>query len=77
MFFDYTHTVTLSRLHTRSYPDLPVPVRAAQPSDQPDVERIAEQTGFTDPYYFSEIFKRKTGVTPTGWRKSEPPHIAI
>ncbi|MDB6168281.1 MAG: araC 2 [Verrucomicrobia bacterium] len=41
------------------------------------VEQIAGQTGFADPYYFSQIFKRKSGCTPTSWRKSDPPHIAI
>jgi transcriptional regulator GlxA family with amidase domain len=41
------------------------------------VEQIAQQTGFTDPYYFSQIFKRKTGCSPTSWRKAEPPSIPI
>ncbi|MEO6876190.1 MAG: AraC family transcriptional regulator [Opitutaceae bacterium] len=35
------------------------------------VEQIARETGFEDPYYFSQIFKRKTGVTPTNWRKGD------
>ena len=35
------------------------------------VEEIASQTGFQDPYYFSQIFKQKTGVTPTSWRKGD------
>ncbi len=35
------------------------------------VEEIARQTGFEDPYYFSQIFKRKMGVTPTSWRKGD------
>ncbi len=41
------------------------------------VERIAQQTGFTDPYYFSQIFKRKTGCSPTSWRKAETSAIPI
>jgi AraC-like DNA-binding protein len=41
------------------------------------VEQIAQRTGFTDPYYFSEIFKRKTGCSPTRWRKSDTPPIPI
>ncbi|RFC51538.1 MAG: Transcriptional regulator GlxA family [Verrucomicrobia bacterium] len=39
-------------------------------SDLP-VEQVALQTGFQDPYYFSQIFKQKTGVTPTSWRKGD------
>jgi AraC-like DNA-binding protein len=35
------------------------------------VGQVAQQTGFDSPYYFSQIFKRKTGCTPTGWRKAE------
>lgn len=41
------------------------------------VEHIAEQTGFTDPYYFSQIFKRKTGLAPTSWRKAGSVSIPI
>ncbi len=40
-------------------------------SSDATVEQIALQTGFTDPYYFSSIFKQKTGSTPSGWRKGE------
>lgn len=32
------------------------------------VEQVARQTGFTDAGYFSQIFKRKTGRTPSSWR---------
>jgi len=35
------------------------------------VEQIARETGFGDPYYFSQFFKQKTGVTPTSWRKGD------
>jgi len=41
------------------------------------VEQIAQQTGFADPYYFSQIFKRKTGLPPTSWRKTETGAIPI
>lgn len=46
-------------------------------SSDATVEQIAWQTGFTDPFYFSQIFKRKTGSTPSGWRKGESPPIAV
>ncbi len=35
------------------------------------IEQVAVQTGFTDPYYFSSIFKQKTGSTPSGWRRGD------
>ncbi|MBS0632481.1 MAG: AraC family transcriptional regulator [Verrucomicrobia bacterium] len=41
-------------------------------SSDATVEQIALQTGFTDPYYFSSIFKQKTGSTPSGWRRGDP-----
>jgi transcriptional regulator GlxA family with amidase domain len=41
------------------------------------VDQIAQQTGFESPYYFSQIFKRKTGFTPTGWRRAEPGELAV
>lgn len=41
------------------------------------VEQIAGQTGFTDPYYFSQIFKRKTGHSPTSWRRAGTLSIPI
>ena len=33
------------------------------------VYEIAHLLGFTDEHYFTNIFKRKTGHTPTKWRK--------
>lgn len=33
------------------------------------VTRIAEETGFCDIYYFSRVFRRKTGMTPTEYLK--------
>lgn len=35
------------------------------------IAEIARQTGFTDQRYFSRIFKKEKGKTPTSYRKSE------
>ena len=35
------------------------------------LSEIAKRTGFSDENYFGKIFKRKTGVTPTGYRKQQ------
>jgi AraC-like DNA-binding protein len=32
------------------------------------IEEVAARTGFTDPYYFSRLFKQKTGLNPSKWR---------
>ena len=32
------------------------------------IEQAAERAGFADPYYFSRLFKQKTGITPAKWR---------
>jgi AraC-like DNA-binding protein len=32
------------------------------------IEQVASRTGFVDPYYFSRLFKRKTGLSPGKWR---------
>jgi len=37
-------------------------------SDEP-VYKIAEECGYADPYYFSRIFKKEAGMTPTQYRK--------
>jgi AraC-like DNA-binding protein len=34
------------------------------------VGRIAELSGITDRYYFSRLFRKKTGITPTGYRNA-------
>ena len=41
------------------------------------VGQIAVRTGFENPYYFSQIFKRKTASTPSGWRRARSPVIPI
>ncbi|MDR0452095.1 MAG: helix-turn-helix domain-containing protein [Treponema sp.] len=33
------------------------------------IQTVALQLGFDDPYYFSRLFKNKTGVAPSKWRK--------
>jgi LacI family transcriptional regulator len=33
-------------------------------------ERVAEQSGFSDPFYFSAAFRKATGLSPRAWRNS-------
>lgn len=35
-----------------------------------DVQEIAGRLGFENPLYFSRLFRRKTGQSPTAWRNS-------
>ncbi len=35
------------------------------------VAKVAYQVGFSDPFYFSTVFKRKYGITPSRWQKGE------
>ena len=35
------------------------------------VKEIAKQLSFADEYYFSNVFKAKTGVSPSAFRKAE------
>lgn len=39
------------------------------------VEGIAQSCGYEDPLVFSKIFKNRTGITPTGYRKKTQNHI--
>ncbi|MFW6106910.1 MAG: helix-turn-helix domain-containing protein, partial [bacterium] len=33
------------------------------------VQEVAAAVGFENPYHFSATFKRKTGISPTQWRR--------
>ncbi len=36
------------------------------------IEEIAYQLGFSSPYYFSSVFKKRMGVSPSQFRKTHP-----
>lgn len=38
-------------------------------NNMPSIKAIADQTGFESPYYFSQVFRKHTGLTPTEFRK--------
>jgi AraC-like DNA-binding protein len=46
-------------------------LKAERLLEQPDasVKEAAFKLGFEDQYYFSRLFKNKTGVTPSGWKR--------
>jgi AraC-like DNA-binding protein len=46
-------------------------LKAERLLEQPDasVKEVAFKLGFEDQYYFSRLFKNKTGVTPSGWKR--------
>jgi AraC-like DNA-binding protein len=33
------------------------------------INEISDVVGYNDPFYFSKVFKRNTGLTPTAFRK--------
>lgn len=35
------------------------------------ISQIAESLGFCNTYYFSRVFKKKTGISPSNWNKEE------
>lgn len=39
---------------------------------QDSIQEIAEQVGYSDPFYFSRDFKQHTGMPPAQFRKREP-----
>ena len=41
------------------------------------VDAIARSCGYSDPLVFSKLFKKKTGTTPSGYRKSQGPAPAL
>ena len=38
-------------------------------SSEHSVKEVAYSLGFEDPYYFSRLFKKKTGTAPSDWGK--------
>ena len=34
------------------------------------IEQIAEQTGYNDYFYFTKVFKKNTGISPSKYRKN-------
>ena len=36
------------------------------------IKEIASRMNFENQYYFSRLFKKKTGLSPSEWRKSDP-----
>lgn len=42
-------------------------------SGESSVKEIAWQLGFDDPFYFSRLFKKKTGFYPTQWMQKQVP----
>lgn len=41
-------------------------------SDEP-IDRIADDCGFPDRFYFSRVFTRRMGVPPAAYRRAQPP----
>jgi AraC-like DNA-binding protein len=40
------------------------------------VKEIAQEVGFEDEHYFCRLFRRKSGATPTEWRRSQRAEVA-
>jgi AraC-like DNA-binding protein len=40
-------------------------------AENASIKEVAYNLGFEDQYYFSRLFKNKTGVTPSRWKKGE------
>lgn len=38
--------------------------------DSLSIEQIAEQTGYNDYFYFTKVFKKNTGISPSKYRKN-------
>jgi AraC family transcriptional activator of pobA len=37
------------------------------------IGRVSELVGFTDPYYFSRVFRCATGLSPSDFRRAHKP----
>jgi YesN/AraC family two-component response regulator len=44
-------------------------------SQESSISDIAEQCGIKDPFYFSRIFKKFTGDTPSEYRRKVAPKV--
>ena len=42
---------------------------AAQNNEMPSIKEICAESGYSDPNYFSRIFKKYEGVTPSEFRE--------
>lgn len=51
---------------------LPLDERLARQGDLP-IKNVALQSGFRDPLYFSRLFKKRFGVSPTRYQKANSP----
>ena len=38
--------------------------------DSLSIEQIADQTGYNDYFYFTKVFKKNTGISPSKYRKN-------
>jgi AraC-like DNA-binding protein len=38
-----------------------------------NVGEAARRVGYSDPFYFSRVFKKRTGLSPRAWMSSQPP----
>ena len=40
--------------------------------ETPDIARVSDELGFSDPRAFTRAFKGWTGLTPSAWRRTPP-----
>ncbi|HUX14117.1 MAG TPA: response regulator [Spirochaetia bacterium] len=77
LFISQSYLSRLLRRHTgRTFVDLLTECRVSRAGELlrgTDLKTyaVAEAVGYSDPHYFSTIFKKATGVTPTEFREAE------